>query len=152
MQASGRRELKMQAAGRRGGAAKPKKKAPDEEPPAAPSGAAPAGGSDGGGSSGGGGAGGDGAAGVDPEPRAPSAGPNLREMAFRVLSLCQKGEYPAVDQLLKNIDKLHQSSPLEDGQLPLAGVSDPVSIRKFYLLWNFPFYKQAPWLVYTLQV
>ena len=126
----------MQAPGRRGGAAKPKKKAPEEEAPTVPGAAAPpapgggGGGSDGGG--GGGGSGGDGGAGVDSEPRAPSAGPNLREMAFRVLSLCQKGEYPAVDQLLKNLDKLHQSSPLEDGQLPLAGVSDPVSITNYF--------------------
>jgi len=126
----------MQAAGRGRGGAKPKKKAApdggggDEAAPAAPAAGPPSEGSGGAGGSGAGeGAG-------EQEARAPSAGPNLREMAFRVLTLCQKGEYPAVDQLLKNIDKLHQTSPLEDGQLPLAGVQDPVSTT-FYVFAYF---------------
>ncbi|XP_065340589.1 serine/threonine-protein phosphatase 6 regulatory ankyrin repeat subunit C isoform X2 [Cloeon dipterum] len=131
MQAAGRRNANKKAA-----AAASKKDEGAAEgaagPAAAPDSAGGPSHSAGGGSSSGGDGGKDGdgpAAGpaTHATGRQANAAPNLRDMGIRVLSLCAKGEYPAVDQLLKNIDKFCRENPPEDGSPPLAGVQDPVN-------------------------
>jgi len=62
-------------------------------------------------------------------PKPGSAGATTRDAAQRLLALCQKSEWPGVDQLLKNLEKVVSSSgSAEEGVAnPLAGVADPVS-------------------------
>lgn len=69
------------------------------------------------------------------EPSAPSskpgsAGASAREAAQKILANATKGEWPPVDQLLKNLEKSVQAALAagDDAHVtPLAGVMDPVS-------------------------
>ncbi|KAK3920064.1 Caskin-2, partial [Frankliniella fusca] len=65
-----------------------------------------------------------------------SAGATSRDAALRLLSMCQKGEWPPVDQALKSLEKAvaaakaeAKADPASAGEdvvtLPLAGVADP---------------------------
>jgi hypothetical protein len=56
-----------------------------------------------------------------------SAGASTREAALRVLQLCQKGEWPPVDQALKILEKAVAAGGEEANTTPLLGVMDPVS-------------------------
>lgn len=65
----------------------------------------------------------------NPAPsKPPSAGTNVRDAAQKVLTLCQKGEWAPVDQVLKTIEKAVASAGEEAITNPLAGVADTVSI------------------------
>lgn len=57
----------------------------------------------------------------------PSAGVNIREVAARILSLAQKGEWPAVEQTLKVLEKLVAAGGEDAISVPMAGIMDPVS-------------------------
>lgn len=69
-----------------------------------------------------------------------SAGATTRDAALRLLAMCQKGEWPPVDQALKSLEKAVATAKAEakaraeaeapEGEvvhLPLASVADPVS-------------------------
>lgn len=58
----------------------------------------------------------------------PSAGVNIREVAARILTLAQKGEWPAVEQTLKVLEKLVAAGGEDAISVPMAGILDPVSI------------------------
>lgn len=58
----------------------------------------------------------------------PSAGTNVRDAAQKVLTLCQKGEWAPVDQVLKTIEKAVAAAGEEAITNPLAGVADTVSV------------------------
>jgi hypothetical protein len=56
-----------------------------------------------------------------------SAGASTREAALKVLQLCQKGEWPPVDQALKVLEKAVSAGGEDVNTTPLLGVVDPVS-------------------------
>lgn len=56
----------------------------------------------------------------------PSAGINMREVASRVLVLAQKGEWSAVEQTLKVLEKLVSAGGEDAVTVPMAGILDPV--------------------------
>lgn len=58
----------------------------------------------------------------------PSAGINIREVAGRILVLAQKGEWPAVEQTLKVLEKLVSAGGEDAVSVPMAGILDPVSV------------------------
>lgn len=86
---------------------------------------------DGGGSAsttGGSAGGGANAEGTQPGSKPGSAGASSREAAQKLLGLAARGEWAAVDQLLKSLEKAAQNVG-EDGPLaPLTSVMDPVSL------------------------
>lgn len=57
----------------------------------------------------------------------PSAGVNIRDVAGKILSLAQKGEWPAVEQTLKVLEKLVAAGGEDAISVPMAGILDPVS-------------------------
>lgn len=57
-----------------------------------------------------------------------SAGASARDGALRVLLLCQKGEWPPMDQVLKGMEKSVAAGGEEINTTPLAGIMDPVSL------------------------
>lgn len=63
----------------------------------------------------------------------PSAGINIREVAARILTLAQKGEWPAVEQTLKVLEKLVAAGGEDAVSVPMAGILDPVM---FYFMLN----------------
>ncbi|KAJ1519694.1 hypothetical protein ONE63_004957 [Megalurothrips usitatus] len=62
-----------------------------------------------------------------------SAGATSRDAALRLLAMCQKGEWPPVDQALKSLEKSVAAAKAEAQaaedvvHLPLAGVADPAT-------------------------
>lgn len=56
----------------------------------------------------------------------PSAGINIREVAAKILMLAQKGEWPAVEQTLKVLEKLVAAGGEDAVSVPMAGILDPV--------------------------
>lgn len=67
------------------------------------------------------------AEGAQPGSKPGSAGATSREAAQKLLGLAARGEWAAVDQLLKSLEKASQAVT-EDGALaPLASVMDAVS-------------------------
>lgn len=69
----------------------------------------------------------EGGAGVVGLVKPPSAGVNVREVAGRILVLAQKGEWPAVEQTLKVLEKLVAAGGEDAVSVPMAGILDPVS-------------------------
>lgn len=61
----------------------------------------------------------------------PSAGVTMREAAGKVLVLAQKGEWSAIEQTLKALEKLVAAGGEDALTVPLAGILDPV-IQKRY--------------------
>ncbi|XP_023027024.1 uncharacterized protein [Leptinotarsa decemlineata] len=59
-----------------------------------------------------------------PSSKPQSAGSNVRDAAQRILSLCQKGEWAPVDQILKSMEKAIANAGEEANYVPLAGVLD----------------------------
>ncbi len=62
--------------------------------------------------------------GVAPKPG--SAGSSTRDAALRILQLCQKGEWPPVEQALKNLEKVVAGGGEDVSPSPLLGVTDTV--------------------------
>lgn len=56
-----------------------------------------------------------------------SAGSSLRDAAQRILQLCQKGEWPPVEQAIKNLEKVITGGGDDINSTPLSGVSDTVT-------------------------
>lgn len=69
-------------------------------------------------------AGGDG---ETPPSKPPSAGTNVRDAAQKALTLCQKGEWGPVDQVLKSIEKAIAAAGDDAIVNPLTGIADAVS-------------------------
>lgn len=61
-----------------------------------------------------------------PSSKPQSAGATTRDGAQRVLTLCQKGEWGPVDQLLKSIEKTISGAGEDANTVPLLGISDVV--------------------------
>ncbi|XP_030020883.1 serine/threonine-protein phosphatase 6 regulatory ankyrin repeat subunit A isoform X1 [Manduca sexta] len=57
----------------------------------------------------------------------PSAGINMREVASKILVLAQKGEWPAVEQTLKVLEKLVAAGGEDTVTVPMAGILDPTT-------------------------
>lgn len=57
----------------------------------------------------------------------PSAGVNMRDAAAKVLALAQKGEWPAIEQTLKVLEKLVAAGGDDAVTVPMAGILDPVT-------------------------
>lgn len=62
-----------------------------------------------------------------PSSKPQSAGASSRDAAQKVLSLCQKGEWAPVDQVLKVMEKNILAHGEDANTIPLAGVVDLVS-------------------------
>lgn len=60
-------------------------------------------------------------------PKPPSAGVNMRDAAAKVLVLAQKGEWSAIEQTLKVLEKLVAAGGEDTVTVPMAGILDPVS-------------------------
>lgn len=60
-------------------------------------------------------------------PKPPSAGVNIRDAAAKILVLAQKGEWPAVEQTLKVLEKLVAAGGEDTISVPMAGIMDPVN-------------------------
>ncbi|XP_045495167.1 serine/threonine-protein phosphatase 6 regulatory ankyrin repeat subunit B [Colias croceus] len=60
-------------------------------------------------------------------PKPPSAGVNMREAAAKILVLAQKGEWPAVEQTLKALEKLVAAGGEDTVSVPMAGIVDPTT-------------------------
>lgn len=71
---------------------------------------------------------GNGSAGAVGASKPSSAGASLREAALRALQLCQKGEWPPMDQVLKNMEKAVAAGGEDVNPSPLAGIADVVSL------------------------
>lgn len=67
--------------------------------------------------------------GETPPSKPPSAGTNVRDAAQKALTLCQKGEWGPVDQVLKSIEKAVAAAGEDAIVNPLAGVADAVSMN-----------------------
>lgn len=65
-------------------------------------------------------------------PKPPSAGVNMRDAAAKILVLAQKGEWPAVEQTLKVLEKLVAAGGEDTITVPMAGILDPVNTL-FYI-------------------
>lgn len=59
-------------------------------------------------------------------PKPPSAGVNMREAAAKILVLAQKGEWSAIEQTLKVLEKLVATGGEDTITVPMAGIHDPV--------------------------
>lgn len=59
-------------------------------------------------------------------PKPPSAGVTMREAAAKVLVLAQKGEWSAIEQTLKVLEKLVAAGGEDTVTVPMAGILDPV--------------------------
>lgn len=59
-------------------------------------------------------------------PKPPSAGVNMRDAATKILGLAQKGEWSAVEQTLKVLEKLVAAGGEDTITVPMAGILDPV--------------------------
>ncbi|XP_022916147.2 serine/threonine-protein phosphatase 6 regulatory ankyrin repeat subunit B isoform X2 [Onthophagus taurus] len=59
-----------------------------------------------------------------PSSKPQSAGASTRDAAQKVLSLCQKGEWGPVDQILKSIEKAIANAGEDANTVPLLGVAD----------------------------
>ncbi|KAG7306284.1 hypothetical protein JYU34_008884 [Plutella xylostella] len=57
----------------------------------------------------------------------PSAGVNMRDAAAKVLALAQKGEWPAIEQTLKVLEKLVAAGGDDAVTVPMAGILDPAT-------------------------
>ncbi|XP_068632382.1 serine/threonine-protein phosphatase 6 regulatory ankyrin repeat subunit B isoform X2 [Battus philenor] len=57
-------------------------------------------------------------------PKPPSAGVNMREAATKILALAQKGEWSAVEQTLKALEKLVAAGGEDTITVPMAGILD----------------------------
>ncbi|KAF5298214.1 hypothetical protein FQA39_LY02638 [Lamprigera yunnana] len=57
-------------------------------------------------------------------PKPQSAGVTTRDAAQKILSLCQKGEWAPVDQVLKSMEKAIANAGEDANTVPLAGVID----------------------------
>lgn len=74
----------------------------------------------------------------------PSPGSSIRDGAQRVLQLCQKSEWPPLDQALKVVEKLVAAGGDDVTSTPLAGVVDQVirfhrfSLTRFFRCFFFP--------------
>lgn len=64
-----------------------------------------------------------------PTPKPQSAGASNKDAAQRVLTLCQKGEWAPIDQILKGMEKAIAAAGEDANTVPLAGVLDIVSVR-----------------------
>ncbi|CAG4966738.1 unnamed protein product [Colias eurytheme] len=64
-------------------------------------------------------------------PKPPSAGVNMREAAAKILVLAQKGEWPAVEQTLKALEKLVAAGGEDIVSVPMAGIVDPVMFTSY---------------------
>ncbi|KAK9890747.1 hypothetical protein WA026_012095 [Henosepilachna vigintioctopunctata] len=62
-----------------------------------------------------------------PSSKPQSAGASVRDAAQKVLSLCQKGEWAPVEQVLKSMEKAIANAGEEANTVPLAGVIDLVT-------------------------
>lgn len=66
---------------------------------------------------------------VQPKPQ--SAGASMRDAAQRILTLALKGEWTAVEGIIKSLEKAVEKAKANTDEeiylAPLAGVSDPVS-------------------------
>ncbi|XP_047530472.1 serine/threonine-protein phosphatase 6 regulatory ankyrin repeat subunit B [Vanessa atalanta] len=60
-------------------------------------------------------------------PKPPSAGVNMREAAAKILVLAQKGEWSAVEQTLKVLEKLVAAGGEDAVSVPMAGIIDPTT-------------------------
>ncbi|CAK1549413.1 unnamed protein product [Leptosia nina] len=60
-------------------------------------------------------------------PKPPSAGVNMREAAAKILVLAQKGEWSAVEQTLKALEKLVAAGGEDIVSVPMAGIVDPTT-------------------------
>lgn len=69
--------------------------------------------------------------GVENVVKPPSAGINIREVAAKILMLAQKGEWPAVEQTLKVLEKLVAAGGEDAVSVPMAGILDPVILHTF---------------------
>lgn len=67
-------------------------------------------------------------------PKPKSAGQTVRDAAQRVLNLAVKGEWTAVEGVLKSIEKAVALAGEEAHLAPMAGVLDPVSTFHFHIL------------------
>lgn len=63
-----------------------------------------------------------------------SAGSSLRDAAQRILQLCQKGEWPPVEQAVKNLEKVITGGGDDINSTPLSGVSDIVRNKSNYIV------------------
>ncbi|GBO98302.1 hypothetical protein EVAR_6_1 [Eumeta japonica] len=59
----------------------------------------------------------------------PSAGVNMRDAAAKILALAQKGEWAAVEQTLKVLEKIVAAGGEDTNNVPMAGIMDPVHVR-----------------------
>lgn len=66
----------------------------------------------------------------------PSPGSSIRDGAQRILQLCQKSEWPPLEQALKVVEKLVAAGGEDVTSTPLATVVDQV-IRILFLLLHF---------------
>lgn len=72
------------------------------------------------------------AAGGDAAAKPGSAGATTRDAALRLLAMCQKGEWPPVDQALKSLEKAVAAAQAaatageDPPHLPFIGLADPV--------------------------
>lgn len=64
--------------------------------------------------------------GTEPVIKPQSAGANTRDAAAKILAQAQKGEWPAVEQSLKSLEKMVAAGGEEANTTPLAGVLDTV--------------------------
>ncbi|XP_013142883.1 PREDICTED: serine/threonine-protein phosphatase 6 regulatory ankyrin repeat subunit B isoform X2 [Papilio polytes] len=60
-------------------------------------------------------------------PKPPSAGVNMRDAATKILGLAQKGEWSAVEQTLKVLEKLVAAGGEDTITVPMAGILDPAT-------------------------
>lgn len=60
----------------------------------------------------------------------PSPGSSIRDGAQRILQLCQKSEWPPLDQALKVVEKLVAAGGDDVTSTPLAGVVDQVIFKE----------------------
>lgn len=68
----------------------------------------------------------------------PSPGSSIRDGAQRILQLCQKSEWPPLDQALKVVEKLVAAGGEDVTSTPLAGVVDQVLLLVlFYALLEY---------------
>lgn len=73
-----------------------------------------------------------------PERKIQSAGASMRDAAQRILTLALKGEWTAVEGVIKSLEKAVEKAKLAAEEdvffAPMAGVSDPVSLATPFIL------------------
>lgn len=71
-------------------------------------------------------------------PKPQSAGASMRDAAQRILTLALKGEWTAVEGVIKSLEKAVEKAKINAEEeihlVPLAGVLDPVSISSLFLM------------------